>query len=214
VRENFHESLDTITDELVAMAQQVAVMLHEASQALLTADRERAEAVIAADEEVDTLHQELELRTTELIALQQPVAVDLRLIVASMRISATLERMGDLAQHVAKAARLRHPDSAVPAPQVEQFRAMAALADDMVAKMVRVLATRDVHLAIEVDHEDDQMDQLHREVLEGLLRSESPVSVNEAVDATLLNRYYERLGDHAVSVCRRVIYLVIGDREQ
>ena len=114
MRDAYHESLDAVTDELVTMSRLVGSMMQRASVALLEADRERAESVIAADDEVDAAFQELELQTTELIALQQPVATDLRIVLSAMRMSSTLERMGDLAQHVAKSARMRYPDCAVP----------------------------------------------------------------------------------------------------
>jgi phosphate transport system protein len=213
MRDAYHDSLDAITDELVSMSRLVATMMHRASVALIEADREKAEAVIESDVEIDSINQEVELAATELIALQQPVATDLRMVLASMRISTTLERMGDLAQHVAKTARMRYPDSAVPSNVAEQFREMAAVADRMGAKMAEVLGSKDLELAREIEADDDRMDALHRQVLDILL-SQEPGPVNQAVDVTLLNRYYERYADHVVSVARRVIYLVIGERSR
>ena len=213
MRDAYHDSLDAITDELVSMSRLVATMMHRASIALLEADRERAEAVIESDVEIDSINQEVELAATELIALQQPVATDLRMVLAAMRISTTLERMGDLAQHVAKTARMRYPDSAVPANVAPQFTEMAQVADRMGAKMAEVLGSKDVELAREIEADDDRMDALHRQVLDILL-SQEPGPVTQAVDVTLLNRYYERYADHVVSVARRVIYLVIGERSQ
>ncbi len=211
MRDVYHESLDSITDELVAMSRLVSQMMQRASQALLEADREKAEAVIEADEEIDSINQEIEDAATELIALQAPVATDLRMVIAGMRIATTMERMGDLAQHVAKTARMRYPDTAVPKQVQEEFREMAQIADRMGAKMGEVLASKDLELAREIETDDDRMDALHRQVLDILL-SEAPGPVNQAVDVTLLNRYYERYADHVVSVARRVIYLVIGER--
>jgi len=211
MRNAYHESLDAITDELVSMSRLVSSMMHRASAALIDADREKAEEVIDADLEIDSINQEVELTATELIALQQPVAGDLRMVVAAMRISATLERMGDLAQHVAKTARMRYPDSAVPDNVRAQFIEMAAIADRMGVKMAEVLATKDVGLAREIEADDDRVDALHRQVLDVLL-NDDPGPVNQAIDVTLLNRFYERYADHVVSVARRVIYLVIGER--
>ena len=213
MRDAYHDSLDAITDELVSMSRLVATMMHRASVALLEADRERAEAVIESDVEIDSINQEVELAATELIALQQPVATDLRVVLSAMRISTTLERMGDLAQHVAKTARMRYPDRAVPSNVVGQFTEMAQIADRMGAKMAEVIGSKDVELAREIEADDDRMDALHRQVLDVLL-SQEPGPVNQAVDVTLLNRYYERYADHVVSVARRVIYLVIGERSQ
>jgi phosphate transport system protein len=211
MRNAYHDALDAITDDLVSMSRLVASMMQRASVALLEADRVKAEAVIEADLEIDSINQEVELSATELIALQAPVATDLRMVIAAMRISATLERMGDLAQHVAKAARMRYPDPAVPAIVEPYFREMAQVADRMATKMGDVIASKDVLLARQIEDDDDRMDELHRQVLDVLL-AQDPVRVDHAVDVTLLNRYYERYADHVVSVARRVIYLVIGDR--
>ena len=211
MRDVYHESLDSITDELVAMSRLVSQMMQRASQALLDADREKAEAVIEADDEIDSINQEIEDAATELIALQAPVATDLRMVISAMRIATTMERMGDLAQHVAKTARMRYPDAAIPSQVQDEFREMAQIADRMGAKMAEVLASKDVDLAREIENDDDRMDALHRRVLDILL-GDAPGPVNQAIDVTLLNRYYERYADHVVSVARRVIYLVIGER--
>lgn len=211
MRTEYHEMLDDLTAELVTMSRLVGSMMQRASAALLTADRALAEAVIADDEEVDAVNQEIDHRTAEILALQQPVASDLRMVIVAMRLSTTLERMGDLAQHVAKASRMRYPDCAVPADLRTQFTEMAEVADRMAAMMTEVVATKDVELARALEVEDDRMDELHRDVLD-LLLAQPGGSVNEAVDITLLNRYYERFADHAVSVARRIIYLIIGER--
>ena len=211
MRDAYHEALDAITDELVTMSGMVGTMMQLASTALLTADRDLAESVIEADDEIDSINQEVELRATELIALQQPVATDLRMVLAAMRISTTLERMGDLAQHVAKTARMRYPDHAVPPAIEANIREMADIAVRMATKIGQVLATKDIALAREIETDDDRMDALHREVLDIMLGA-APGPVNQAIDITLLNRYFERYADHVVSIARRVIYLVIGER--
>ena len=211
MRDAYHEALDAITDELVTMSGMVGAMMQQASTALLTADRDLAEAVIEADDEIDSINQEVELRATELIALQQPVATDLRMVLAAMRISTTLERMGDLAQHVAKTARMRYPDHAVPPAIEANIREMADIAVRMATKIGQVLATKDIALAREIETDDDRMDTLHRDVLDIMLAA-APGPVNQAIDITLLNRYFERYADHVVSIARRVIYLVIGER--
>jgi len=211
MRDAYHEALDAITDELVTMSGMVGTIMQQASTALLTADRDLAESVIEADDEIDSINQEVELRATELIALQQPVATDLRMVLAAMRISTTLERMGDLAQHVAKTARMRYPDHAVPPAIEANIREMADIAVRMATKIGQVLATKDIALAREIETDDDRMDALHREVLDIMLGA-APGPVNQAIDITLLNRYFERYADHVVSIARRVIYLVIGER--
>lgn len=211
MRNVYHEMLDELTDELVKMSQLVGSMMQRASAALLQADRMMAEAVIADDEEVDAINNEIDHHTAEILALQQPVASDLRMVIVAMRLGSTLERMGDLAQHIAKTARMRYPDHAVPEDLRPQFAQMAEVADRMAALMAEVIAGKDVAQARALETEDDQMDALHREVLDHLL-AHPEGAVGETVDITLLNRYYERFADHAVSVARRIIYLVIGER--
>ncbi len=211
MRDVYHEMLDELTDELVEMSRLVGSMMQRASVALLEADRVVAEAVIADDEAVDAVNNEVDHRTAEILALQQPVASDLRMVIVAMRLGATLERMGDLAQHIAKTARMRYPDNAVPEELRPQFTQMAAVANRMAARMGEVIASKDVEQARQLENEDDQMDALHRQVLDHLL-AHPEGAVNETVDITLLNRYYERFADHAVSVARRIIYLVIGER--
>ena len=146
-----------------------------------------------------------------MLARQQPVATDLRTIVTSMRMSADLERMGDLARHVAKVARRRYPDSAVPATLRATLLEMGQVAERIVAKAGSVIASRDVALAVQLEQDDDEMDRLHRQLFAQLLGGNWSYGMEAAVDITLVGRYYERFADHAVSVARRVVYLVTGE---
>ena len=115
MRDAFHEDLDTISDQLVEMTRLAGSAMSRATTALLDADIQLAESVIEADKELDRMREDLDALSIDLLARQQPVATDLRMVVTGMRMSADLERMGDLARHVAKVARLRYPESAVPA---------------------------------------------------------------------------------------------------
>jgi len=147
----------------------------------------------------------------DLLALQQPVATDLRAIVTSMRMSSDIERMGDLARHVAKVARLRYPASAVPAELRSTILQMGQVAERIVEKAGSVIAARDVEAAHQIERDDDAMDDLHRELISHLTDGTWRHGTEAAVDITLLARYYERFADHAVSVARRVIWLVTGE---
>ncbi|MEY3400277.1 MAG: hypothetical protein RLZZ486_745 [Actinomycetota bacterium] len=115
LRSAFQEELDGVTQTLVDLSKLVSEAITSATHALVTADLKEAEAVIAADDRVDEIQHELDARIIDIIARQQPVASDLRALVTALRMSADLERMGDMAHHVAKIARLRHPAPAVPA---------------------------------------------------------------------------------------------------
>jgi phosphate transport system protein len=124
--------------------------------------------------------------------------------------SADLERMGDLAHHVAKITRLRHPDSAIPAELVHIFTSKGAAAVKIARKTAVVIATRNIEMALEVEKDDDEIDNLHREMISALIAPNWSHGVETAIDLTLLGRYYERYADHAVSVARRVYFLVTG----
>ncbi|MFF8771313.1 phosphate signaling complex protein PhoU [Kitasatospora sp. NPDC015120] len=211
MRDAYHEELDSIGDSLVEMARLVGSALGRATTALLDADLALAESVIAADEKINELHHELENRAIDLLARQQPVATDLRIVVTSLRMSADLERCGDLAQHVAKVARLRYPESAVPGDLHATVLELGQLAQRLVAKAGLVIATKDVDKALELEQDDDAIDALHRELFAHLIDERWHHGIETAVDVTLVGRYYERFADHAVSVAKRVVYLVTGE---
>lgn len=212
MREAFHEELDSINESLVEMTNLVASAMARATTALLDADLQLAESVITADETVDLLRGEIEERAFDVMARQQPVARDLRLMVTSLRIVADLERMGDLALHVAKVARRRYPASAIPPELRSTILEMGQVAQRIVAKAGSVIASRDLELAGELERDDDMMDALHRRLFHVLLETTWTHGMEAAIDITLCGRYYERYADHAVSVARRVIYLVTGER--
>ncbi|HTY73291.1 MAG TPA: phosphate signaling complex protein PhoU [Actinomycetes bacterium] len=211
MRDSYHEALDSVTDQLVTMMRAVGSMIDRASSALLDADLGKAESVIAQDEDIDALALELEERATDLLALQQPVATDLRIVTGALRSSATIERMGDLARHVAKIARMRYPECAVPDSVRPIFVEMAAEASLMAARVGDVIADQNLALALEVETLDDRMDDLNVQLLHTLLSGWTG-SVDQAVDLTLLSRFYERYADHAVSMARRIVYTMTGTR--
>jgi len=207
VREHFHKELDRLRDELVEGTRLVETAIGRATTALLESDLDVAEGVIAADKALDALHQQLDDHAVELIARQQPVATDLRMIVASLRISADLERMGDLARHIAELARRRYPRSPVPPELHTTITQMGHTAQRVAAMAGAAIASTDVGGAVALGHEDDQMDELHRALYEQLLDPSWSHGVRTAIDLSLASRYYERFADHAVSIGRRVAYL-------
>jgi phosphate transport system protein len=212
MRDAYHEQLDSVGHTLVEMAGLVGQALSRATRALLDPDLALAEAVIAADDAVDALHRELDVRTLDLMARQQPVAGDLRTLVTSLRMSADLERMGDLARHIAKVARMRYPDCAIPEDLRETIARMGEIGVDLAAKVGQIIEGKDVTAAESLDAEDDAVDRLHRAVFEALLLHDQTYAVETAIDVTLLSRYYERYADHAVSVAKRLIFLVTGEQ--
>jgi phosphate transport system protein len=210
MREQFQGELDSVSATLVQMAGLVKVAMNNATTALLTADLTLAEKVIADDAIIDEIQHDLDARTINLIARQSPVATDLRTLVTSLRMSADLERMGDLAHHIAKAARMRYPATAVPPELSLTIEEMGRVCVKIIDKTTTVLETKDTELALEVEKDDDEIDSLHRKIIQTLLEPTWKHGIETAIDMTLLGRYYERCADHAVSVSRRVYYLVTG----
>jgi phosphate transport system protein len=212
MRDAYHDELESLTDRLVEMTRLVRSAMSRGTTALLDADLQLAESVISQDAEVDRIYNELESAIYELMALQQPVAVDLRTVVTALRMASDLERMGDLAEHIAKIARMRHPVSAIPAELRDTIVEMGAIAENLITKTGSCIASRDIDLAKELEEDDDAMDRLHRRLFRVLLSDDWSHGVEAAIDVTLAGRYYERYADHAVRVARDVVYLVTGSR--
>jgi phosphate transport system protein len=212
MRETFHGELDQIRRTLVEMNSAVGAAMQDATAALLGADLTVAEKVISGDLDVDRLRDHLEARAFDLLARQQPVARDLRTIITSLKAVADLERMGDLALHVAKVARMRYPACAVPDEVRGTIGEMGAIARSLVDKTGQVLEGQDLELAEQLEREDDAMDTLHRRLFTQLLSDDWAHGIEPAIDITLIGRYYERYADHAVSVARQTIFLVTGEQ--
>jgi len=211
MRAEFHADLADVSRLLVEMADEVRAMLRRATSALLNADRGLAEGVITGDDAVDGLHKEVEEKVYGLLARQAPVASDLRLVVTALHIATDLERMGDLADHVAKTALRRHPACAVPPEVATVIKDMADVADRIVAKISQVLANPDASRAAELERDDDDMDELHRGLFVLLLGAAWQHGVEAAIDGALLGRFYERYADHAVNAGHHMFYLVTGE---
>ena len=214
MREAFHEQLDSMFADLAAISREVENAVHYATDALMTGDAAKAEAVISADAQIDRAAEKVEETAFSILSLQQPVAGDLRTVVAALRMVSELERMGDLSVHVAKIARLRVPHLAVPDVLRPTMLQMGHVAQAMVAQLTTVIASRDVASANELDRMDDEMDKLRRTTFSELLTKEWSHGVEAAVDIALLGRYYERIADHAVTVAQRVVFVVTGEQPE
>ena len=211
IRSVFQEELDGVSQSLVDLSNMASDAIHSATQALIEADLKIAEEVISNDEKIDLYQHDLDTRIIDIIARQQPVASDLRALVTALRMSADLERMGDLAHHVAKVARLRHPANVLPAELKDLVNHIGSVAEYISRKIPTVIETRDIEMALQLEKDDDEMDKLHRQLIGTMTSSSWTHGIESAVDITLLGRYYERFADHAVSVSRRVYFLVTGN---
>ncbi|MCV7220269.1 phosphate signaling complex protein PhoU [Mycolicibacterium elephantis] len=210
MRTAYHEQLDALTAQLGEMCGLAGAAMERATQALLQADLALAEQVITDHEQIAAMSARAEEAAFVLLALQAPVAGDLRAIVGAIQIVADVDRMGALALHVAKIARRRHPQHALPEEVNGYFAEMGRVAVELGNSAREVLITRDPEKAARIQEEDDAMDDLHRHLFTVLMDREWKHGVAAAVDVTLLGRFYERFADHAVEVARRVIFQVTG----
>jgi phosphate transport system protein len=211
MREDYSQQLESITQDLVVMTELVGVAITEATSALLEDNLELAQSVIEGDGRINDLNMAVEERCFRIAALQAPVATDLRLVMGGIKMATSLERMGDLAVHIAKQVRLRYPNPSIPAELSDTFREMGDAAKKIVVAIGRVVEANDTSLADEIKTYDDTLDRLHRELFSAVLSDDWSHGVEAAIDVTLLSRFYERFGDHAVTVARRVIHIVTGD---
>lgn len=210
MREAYHDQLGNLADELAAMCGMVSDAMGLATRSLLEADLTLAEQVISDDSKIDDARTRCEEQAYALLALQAPVATDLRTVLAVIHAAESLERMGDLALHVAKAARRRHPAPVLPEQVRPYFAEMGRVALALAGQAQQVIRTQDVNRARAIEDADDEMDDLHRHLFTVLMNREWPHGVASAVDVTLLGRFYERFADHAVSVAKRVVFVVTG----
>ena len=211
MREVFHQSLEDVQGRLVEIAELVTVAIDKATRAFGTSDVALAEEVIEADAVIDEKAVELDELAIEILARQQPVARDLRIVVSALRMSASLERMGDIAEHIAQLTRMRFPERAIPKGLKSTFLKMGELDVEAARQLTELLRTQDGDLIDEIRNADDKLDELHVSVFEKVLSDSWQGDPSATVDATLASRYHERFGDHAVSVAKKVAYLSTGD---
>jgi phosphate transport system protein len=210
-RELFERELLEVKDRLVDLSESVTVIMEKASFAFLNADVKSAEEAIALseiNEERALVIDELAIR---ILSKQTPLARDLRVLVAALRISASLDRMGALAGHLATIARYRYPDSAVPKLLRETFGEMGELDCGLGKQVTELLANSDVDLARKIQAEDARVDELHRSVFTLVLSPNWKENALHTVDVTLASRYYERFADHVVAISAKVAYLTTGE---
>ncbi|MBT1017734.1 phosphate signaling complex protein PhoU [Canibacter sp. lx-72] len=208
----FQQELREIQDGLAEIAELVMVAIDNAATAFASSDLTLAETVIQQDPLVDRLVLQLDERVTDVLARQQPVASDLRLMVSSLRMSASLERMADLAQHIAQLVRMRYPDAVVPQSLQPIFMRMGQLDIEMAQNIVHLLREQDLGTCFKIRDLDDELDELHAEVFAKVLSATQQQKPEHVIDVTLASRYHERFGDHAVSISKQMTYFLAGNR--
>ena len=211
MRQVFQNELHEVQDRLVEISDSVATIMEKASGAFLGGDVAKADEAIALSESNEEKALALDELVIKILARQSPVARDLRILVSALRISASLERMGDLAGHIASIARYRYPGSAVPASLRSTFEEMGALDIKLANKVTEVLRNTDVDQARAIQAEDERVDELHRHVFDVVLADDWKENAMFTVDVTLASRYFERFADHVVDISSKVSYLTTGE---
>ena len=211
MRAVFQQELQEVQDRLVEIATLVAGSIDRATRSFNESNVALAETVIEEDHKIDELAAELDELAIQILARQQPVARDLRIVVSALRISASLERMGDMAEHIAQLSRYRFPEKVVPKGLRGTFREMGALDVEIANKLTELLRSEDLAIAEDIRNEDDKVDALHLSVFDKVLGETWKGEAIDTVDATLASRYHERFADHAVSIAKKVQYLATGD---
>jgi phosphate transport system protein len=211
MRAVFQQELAEVQDRLVEIAELVLDSIRDATTAFNSADVALADKVIAADPTIDELAVELDELSIEILFRQSPVARDLRIVVSALRMSASLERMGDLARHIAQLTRRRFPEHVAPDNLRDTFTQMAAHDIHIAELLEQLLRTQDVELAERLIAGDEALDALHAGVFDTVLSPDWRGEAEQTVDVTLASRFFERFGDHAASIAKKVQYLATGD---
>ena len=211
MRAVFQQELQEVQERLVEIATLVEISIENATRAFNESNVALADAVIADDDKIDELTVNLDELAINILARQQPVARDLRIVVSALRISASLERMGDMSEHIAQLARYRFPEKVVPKTLRSTFAELGRLDVEIAKKLTLLLQTEDVCIAEQIRNDDDRIDELHLSVFEKVLSESWKGGAEDTVDSTLASRYHERFADHAVSIAKKVQYLATGD---
>ena len=205
---HFQEELEHVKARLLEMGGLAEEHVREAMRALVGRDRRLVERVLSGDAAINRLHIEIDDRCFKLLALHQPMAVDLRFIVAALKINTDLERVGDLAVNIAEAARryAQHP----PVKELIDIPRMADIAQHMLRDALDAYVRRDSELAQQVLDADDNLDALKTQVFRELLTHmlEDPATIAPSLDLILISRHLERIGDHATNIAEDVIFMV------
>lgn len=211
MRDVFQAELHEVQERLVEVAELVVVSMKNATTAFGEVQVELAEQVIEDDAKIDELALSLDELSIQILARQAPVARDLRIVVSALRISASLERMGDMAEHIAQLARYRFPEKVIAKGLRSTFRKMGELDVEIAEILVKLLKTQDLAYAEQIRDLDDKIDELHLSVFDKVLGETWAGTPVDTVDATLASRYHERFADHAVSIAKKVKYLSTGE---
>ena len=203
--------LNKLRERLLTLSAKVEESLHRAVRAVQVRDADLAEKVITAEREIDNMEVDVEEDCLKILALHQPVAIDLRFIIAVLKMNNDLERIGDLAVNIAQRAKYLAGKS--PADVPIDLPAMAAKAQTMLRQSLDAVVNMDTALAREVLKADDEVDRENRYVHEQVKKciAEDPSCLDELIQLLIVSRHIERVADLATNIAEDAIYMVEGD---
>jgi phosphate transport system protein len=210
-RRKFHEDLDWLERQIVAMGELAEQAVGKSVEALATQDESLADEVIAGDDEIDSAYMEIERRVMDIIAMQNPVASDLRLVSAIWHINLHLERIGDMAVNIGK---ITKATAGLPRDErvVSHLREMADVVRPMIRTALEAFALRDLELALKLPSMDDPVDRLNRGLYGQVVALSPDVQLLEwGIRMNVVARQLERCGDHAVDIAEQVAFLITGE---
>lgn len=211
MRTVFQQELVEVQTRLVTLANEAKIIMDKASRAFLNSDVSLADEALALTDANEERALDLDELVIRVLATQSPVARDLRILVSALRMSASLERMGSLASHIAAIARYRYPGSAIPDSLRPTFEEMARIDIELATKAAELLQNTDLDLAREIQARDEAVDLLHRKVFDVVLAPDWSENAMFTVDVTLASRYFERFADHVVDISSKVSFLQTGE---
>jgi phosphate transport system protein len=210
MKEHFTEQLEFLRQQLILMGAEAESQIRLAVEALVSADQEKARAVIERDAVIDQMEVRNDDFAISLLARQQPVAVDLRFLVGALKINNDLERIGDHAVNIAEGA-LRLSPTRPFKPWIDVPH-MAEIARSMLKKALDSFVRRDSELAVAVCKEDDVLDQKHRSIIRELLTymAEHPSLITACIEIMSVSKNLERVGDLATNISEETIFIAEG----
>lgn len=207
---HMEEQLGRVREKVVLLGGLVEQAIARSVAALADRDPDLARRVVAGDDELDRLDNEIDQMCIELLALQQPFARDLRFVTTAMKVTMDLERIGDLAAHVAE--RALELDREPPLPPLADIPLLGRRAQEMVRRALDAFARESADEARAVLTLDDELDARMEAVFRALVSAmiEDPGAVTRAIRLTMVAKYFERIGDHVTNICEQIVYMIEG----
>lgn len=213
ISENFNKELEDIRNQVLRMGGLVESQIQQAVHALTTGDIELAELVIKQDSQIDELEMVIDAECTQIIALRQPAAFDLRLLLTVLRVINELERIGDLAERIAKTAIYLSANSEGRTDQYYELQHMSGLVKEMLHDSLDSFARISVDGITDITARDEQVDREYSSIIRQLITQmmEDPRNITRSLDMLWTVRALERIGDHSRYICEHLVYMVKGE---